>query len=297
MLDYIMPVVMGGVIGCITNDLAIRMLFHPRKAVYIGSWRVPFTPGLIPAQKDRIARSIGKVVGSQLLGADAIRELALSDQTIAQLEGAVRNALCRLAQEDATIRALLERSISPEKVDAAADKLCQEGSKLLMDKLLAGQISRSIAGEVTALLQEKVKGTILAPMADEKLLASLQDAMTELIQRKLAERGPELARKEISSAVQHLLDTPLCDLTSPCIERIDEIAALVTRAYRMVLCDHLEKVLSAVDVSAIVENKVRSFSSAQLEALIFGMMNRELKAIVWLGGVLGALMGAVNLLL
>ena len=29
----------------------------------------------------------------------------------------------------------------------------------------------------------------------------------------------------------------------------------------------------------------------------YDMMNRELKAIVWLGGVLGALMGAVNLLL
>ena len=233
MLAYIMPVLMGGVIGCITNDLAIRMLFHPRKAVYIGSRRVPFTPGPIPAQKDRIARSIGKVVGS----------------------------------------------------------------KLLMDKLLAGQISRSIAGEVTSLLQEKLKGTILAPMADEKLLLPLQDAMAERIRRKLAERGPELARKEIGSALEQLLDTPLNELTAPCHTRVDDVAALVTRAYRMVLCDHLERVLSAVDVSAIVEARVRSFSSAQLEALIFGMMNRELKAIVLLGGVLGALMGAVNLLL
>lgn len=297
MLEYIMPVLMGGVIGCITNDLAIRMLFHPRKAIYIGSWRVPFTPGLIPSQKERIARSIGKVVGSQLLSADAIRELALNDQTIAQLEAGVKNTLRRLAKEDETIRALLERSIAPETIDAATNMLCEKGSKLLMDKLLAGQISRSIAGEVISLLQEKVKGTIFTHMVDEKLLSALQEALAELIQRKLAERGPELVRREISGTVQHLLDTSLCDLASPCIDRMDEIAALVTSAYRVLLCDHLEKVLSAVDVAAIVEAKVRSFSSAQLEALIFGMMNRELKAIVWLGGVLGALMGAVNLLL
>lgn len=297
MLAYIMPVLMGGVIGCITNDLAIRMLFHPRKAIYIGSWRVPFTPGLIPAQKDRIARSIGKVVGGQLLSADAIRELALNDQTIAQMEEGVKNTLRRLAEEDENIRALLERSIAPEAIDTATDMLCEKGSKLLMDKLLAGQISRSIAGEVASLLQEKVKGTILAHMVDEKLLSALQEALAELIQRKLAERGPELARKEIGNAMEQLLDTPLNELTAPCHTRVDDVAALVTRAYRMVLCDHLERVLSAVDVSAIVEARVRSFSSAQLEALIFGMMNRELKAIVWLGGVLGALMGAVNLLL
>lgn len=297
MLEYIMPVLMGGVIGCITNDLAIRMLFHPRKAIYIGSWKVPFTPGLIPAQKDRIARSIGNVVGSQLLSADAIRELALNDQTIAQLEAGVKNTLRRIAGEDATIRALLERSIAPETIDTAADKLCAEGSMLLMERLLTGQISRSIAGEVTSLLQEKVKGTILARMVDEKVLATLQEALAELIQRKLAERGPELAQKEIRSALQHLLDTSVSDLAAPCTDRMDEIAALVTRVYRVLLCDHLEKVLSAVDVAAIVENKVRSFSSAQLETLIFGMMNRELKAIVWLGGVLGAVLGAVNLLL
>lgn len=297
MLTYIMPVLMGGVIGCITNDLAIRMLFHPRKAIYIGSWRVPFTPGLIPAQKDRIARSIGKVVSGQLLGADAIRELALNDQTIAQMEEGVKNTLRRLAEEDENIRALLERSIAPEAIDTATDMLCEKGSKLLMDKLLAGQISRSIAGEVTSLLQEKVKGTILAHMVDEKLLSALQEALAELIQRKLAERGPELGRKEIGNALEQLLDTPLNELTAPCHTRVDDVAALVTRAYRMVLCDHLERVLSAVDVSAIVEARVRSFSSAQLEALIFGMMNRELKAIVLLGGVLGALMGAVNLLL
>ena len=58
-LKLILAPVLGGVIGYITNDLAIRMLFRPRKAVYIGKLHVPFTPGLIPQQKERIAASIG----------------------------------------------------------------------------------------------------------------------------------------------------------------------------------------------------------------------------------------------
>ena len=52
---FIVAPLVGGVIGYITNDLAIRMLFRPRKAVFIGRFHVPFTPGLIPAQQGRIA--------------------------------------------------------------------------------------------------------------------------------------------------------------------------------------------------------------------------------------------------
>ena len=48
LVSVLLPPLIGGVIGYITNDLAIKMLFRPYKAVYIGAWRVPFTPGIVP---------------------------------------------------------------------------------------------------------------------------------------------------------------------------------------------------------------------------------------------------------
>ena len=80
MLRTIAAPLMGGIIGYITNDLAIKMLFRPRKSVYIGKWHVPFTPGLIPSQKKRIAKSIGAMVSGKLLDGDIIREAALSER-------------------------------------------------------------------------------------------------------------------------------------------------------------------------------------------------------------------------
>ena len=50
----------GALIGGITNHLAIKMLFRPHEAKYIGSWRVPFTPGLIPKRRDELANNLGK---------------------------------------------------------------------------------------------------------------------------------------------------------------------------------------------------------------------------------------------
>ena len=49
-------------------------------------------------------------------------------------------------------------------------------------------------------------------------------------------------------------------------------------------------------VDGIVERKIASFDAQMLEKLIFGIMKKELKAIVYLGAALGFLMGFVNLL-
>ena len=66
-IAWIAAPVIGGLIGLITNSLAIKMLFRPHRAIYIGRFRVPFTPGLIPKEKERIAGAIGEVISKYLL--------------------------------------------------------------------------------------------------------------------------------------------------------------------------------------------------------------------------------------
>jgi hypothetical protein len=45
-LIIIFMMVIGALIGGVTNVIAVRMLFHPFKTYYIFGKRVPFTPGL-----------------------------------------------------------------------------------------------------------------------------------------------------------------------------------------------------------------------------------------------------------
>lgn len=73
---YITPPVAGGIIGYFTNDLAIKMLFRPYRAIYIGGRKVPFTPGLIPRNQERLAKNISKTIMNSLLTPDEIQNLA-----------------------------------------------------------------------------------------------------------------------------------------------------------------------------------------------------------------------------
>lgn len=71
-LPWILPPVLGAVIGYITNAVAIRMLFRPFKEWKILGLRVPFTPGIIPKQRHQLAESIGLMVSNELLTADIL---------------------------------------------------------------------------------------------------------------------------------------------------------------------------------------------------------------------------------
>ncbi|MFQ4140716.1 DUF445 domain-containing protein [Chlorogloeopsis sp. ULAP02] len=73
---YVSPPILGGVIGYFTNDIAIKMLFRPYRAIYIGGRRLPFTPGLIPRNQERLAKNISKTIMGSLLTPEELQNLA-----------------------------------------------------------------------------------------------------------------------------------------------------------------------------------------------------------------------------
>jgi uncharacterized membrane protein YheB (UPF0754 family) len=73
---YVSPPILGGVIGYFTNDIAIKMLFRPYRAIYIGGRRIPFTPGLIPRNQERLAKNISDTIMRSLLTPEELQNLA-----------------------------------------------------------------------------------------------------------------------------------------------------------------------------------------------------------------------------
>jgi uncharacterized membrane protein YheB (UPF0754 family) len=72
LLDWVLPVVVGGAIGYVTNDIAIKMMFRPLKEKRILGLRVPFTPGILPKNRGRLASSIGDTVSQELITAEVL---------------------------------------------------------------------------------------------------------------------------------------------------------------------------------------------------------------------------------
>jgi len=73
---YVAPPIVGGIIGYFTNDIAIKMLFRPYKAIYIGKSQLPFTPGLIPRNQERLAKNVSDTIMGSLLTPAELQKLA-----------------------------------------------------------------------------------------------------------------------------------------------------------------------------------------------------------------------------
>jgi uncharacterized membrane protein YheB (UPF0754 family) len=83
LLPYLVPPLLGALIGYVTNYIAIRMLFRPLKAWRLLGLRLPLTPGIIPAKRGELARKMGEMVGEHLLTADDVGR-ALAKENIQQ---------------------------------------------------------------------------------------------------------------------------------------------------------------------------------------------------------------------
>lgn len=113
---WLLPPVVGGIIGYFTNDLAIRMLFRPYRPILIGGWRLPFTPGLIPANQGRLARRIADAILGSLLTPDALHDLARRLLELPRLEAAIAWLVALLLERLREIR-------DPRSIEVAADVL------------------------------------------------------------------------------------------------------------------------------------------------------------------------------
>ena len=72
---YVAPPVAGGIIGYFTNDLAIKMLFRPYRVIYFAGRQLPFTPGLIPRNQERLAKRVADTVMGSLLTPQELQNL------------------------------------------------------------------------------------------------------------------------------------------------------------------------------------------------------------------------------
>ncbi|KRQ87908.1 hypothetical protein ABG79_00073 [Caloramator mitchellensis] len=79
-MKILLSIIIGATIGYITNYIAIKMLFRPFREIKIWGIKLPFTPGLIPKERGRIAKSVGETIGTHLLSSEIIADVLRSDR-------------------------------------------------------------------------------------------------------------------------------------------------------------------------------------------------------------------------
>ena len=322
-VSYVLAPVLGGIIGYITNDIAIRMLFRPHKAKYIMGLHVPFTPGIIPKEKGRIADAIGGVISENLMNKDVLERYLLSDDMVGKVRLSVEEFIETQKHNPETVKEFLGHYLSDDEIATISQNVNESITKQTYTKLSDASIGEKVAHIAIDHVAEK-----LSIDGAQELLAGLGGAMRGIggmaaglfggnivarflgmlrepaehflannINTMLKNNGEDIVSNMVGGEVEGFLNKPVCKLLEGHDDQLKQAVNTVESIYRSIINDHLPKILESIDISKIVRERINEMDVNETEKLIFQVMDKELKAIVWLGALLGLVMGSINCLI
>ena len=300
MLEYLSGPVVGAVIGYITNDIAIRMLFRPRQPKYILGWHVPFTPGIIPKEKNRIAGAIGTSISENLMNRDVLERNLLSDDMIAKIRHAVRDFFDTQMHNDETVEQFARHYLTQDDIDAMRINATDGIAKMITGKLQNSRLGDSIAHMAIEHVMEKTRHSVVGLLGADKFVAGLAQPIEKLLAKHINEILQNNSRQMVDGLVkeesQQLMGMTMKQLIEGHDQQVAQIKSGIFNAYRVIMTEHLPRILQDIDISAIIEQRINEMDMAEAEAIILDVMKKELRAIVWLGALLGCIMGTLSLL-
>lgn len=246
----------SGLIGFLTNRIAIMMLFRPMKK------RPLLGHGLIPAHKDRIAKRLATSVSDDLINPELIQKKLEQSGAISryrnQVVGTVNNVL--LMPE---FRTDLKRWLSSTLND------------LISDKEFRDRLAIGIADEI----ERSTSDSTIDHAALKAYLFLRGHHIQDLVDNALL-KLPEKFEKEITMIDRYLDKLP--DVIENSSTSIDKFASIL-----------LDRLIRQLDVEKIVEENLRNYDEEKLERMIKGATNEQLHTIQYLGAVLGTIGGFV----
>ncbi|PAE06159.1 hypothetical protein CHI12_18025 [Terribacillus saccharophilus] len=230
----------GALIGGITNHLAIKMLFKPHRAIYIGKWRLPFTPGLIPKRRSDLARSLGKTVVDHLLTPKGMQARLIDDNFQMKVNTWAKRELFRFLRSERTPRQLL----SDLNITVTADDLHTKTASLLKT-----QLEKQSEKELGSLLPDELKQRTEA--AADKAASHIQHMLVTYVdsydgRRKIQDLVQSFlqGRGFLGSMLSSFMDpSSAVDKIQPVI--IESVGAEGTRRWlHQLLADELNKLMN-----------------------------------------------------
>jgi uncharacterized membrane-anchored protein YjiN (DUF445 family) len=300
-LLLLVPPLAGALIGFVTNVLAIRMLFRPLKPRYILGIRVPFTPGILPRERAKLARSIGAMVERELLTPRILRERLAG----AELREKFRQGLSRYTRRLPELFTGTAERVYPHALNALIeflrkpeihDKLAAQGREIVdsivadlspIQRLLvgSGQFDRGIKENMPRIVDNLIDRLEKAGRRDDtrdSIIAHAGDSLfargsLEKTLRDLSRQGGETPEGGTPGDGGVPGDGGLDDLLTEKLLRAADA--------------QIETFLAAIDVRAMVQDRIDSMDMLRVEGIILDVMANQLKWIDVFGAILGFLIG------
>lgn len=153
MIEIIIMIAAGALIGWFTNTIAIKMLFRPLKP-----WRIPFTQiefqGLIPRRRAEITSSISKTVEEQLVSVKYMAGRLVEGENKAELVRIIRVKIL---------------SVIEDKIPSIIPKGITQALLARLKMVLTEEIENFIDNSLVEMIEQTVEKIDISSMVEEQI--------------------------------------------------------------------------------------------------------------------------------
>ena len=165
MLIYIILPLVGGLIGYLTNDLAVRMLFRPRNKIKVVFFTVQ---GVFPKQREKLALSLGDMISEKFINSDRLKELLLGEDEEEELENFLKTEIDRYLYKRIREKRTGWRSL-------VSDKMIVQLSDFLMKEVTI------IIPQIIRRFESKLTGIDIRQMVYDRVMAVPPEELEEML--------------------------------------------------------------------------------------------------------------------
>lgn len=155
--------IVGGLIGWITNILAIKLLFRPIKPVKIPILNIEIL-GLIPKRKNEIAANIGEVISNELLSMDDILDQALNNSNGENFNSYITDKIKNIINEKLNIIPMPFRMMAAPYIDEILNKEVPNAVDEISVDLLLDKAKENV--NIQEIVEEKINQLDLEKLED-----------------------------------------------------------------------------------------------------------------------------------
>lgn len=291
-LEIVLPILIGALIGYCTNYIAVKMLFFPRKERRIGKWKVPFTPGIIPKNKSRLATAVGNAVGDKLLTEE---DLTAAFQSSGIKESFISKITDSLTQDDASLKERAVCLTSEDRVADVTDKLSDVLTVKILDVLKSIDMHKAIFEVANASFAGLLSNPMVAMFLGRNALDSICAKVETGISGYIDEKGREGLQPIVKGEIEKILARSTKENLAALDCNRDTLRDLLSKVFDGFILGNIAAIARHIDVKGIVERKINEMDVKELEDLVMSVMKNELRAIVNLGAFIGAIIGIINI--
>ncbi len=292
-LELISGPLIGAIIGYFTNLIAVKMLFRPLKPIKIGNFTLPFTPGIIPKRKDKLAEAIGNTVGNNLFTRQDVQELfqntGVRNSILQGVTAKIEKAM------EASIEEVVKKFVKEETLERKKEDITDVLTVKIKNGILELDLSALIAEGGSAVMKEKLQGGMFSFLLNDDLIQSIAEPIGRQVEKYLETNGEEIFRPVVEKQLNELLDTNTEQALDLLGMDMDKLQEALNQAYDTLVSENIEKLLNQFDISGTVQKKIQEMDVAELEKLVLAVMKKELDTIVNLGALIGFVIGILNI--